>query len=350
MSQITITNKEIGRQTLAHLNNLTKPIGSLGRLEELAVQIAEITDEPFPNVSPPVSIVFAADHGIALEGVSAYPQEVTAQMAANFLSGGAGINVLTNQIKGQFVLVDIGIASELKGSGYINEKIRYGTANFAKESAMTKGQAVKAIEAGIKVTTNAISNGANSVILGEMGIGNTTSSSAILAILSGEAVENVVGPGTGISEEKLLNKQQVIKKALMDRNPDPNDVLDILSKVGGLEIAGMTGAILGAASKKTPLIIDGFISTVSAVLAIRLAPNVRNYLIFSHQSQEAGHGIALKMLEAKPLLDLELRLGEGTGAALAFPLVQSSVHVLKEMATFTGAGISITEKSEDLEN
>ncbi|WP_416148836.1 nicotinate-nucleotide--dimethylbenzimidazole phosphoribosyltransferase [Salipaludibacillus sp. HK11] len=340
INKITATNKQVGKQTLAHLNNLTKPPGSLGRLEKLAVQLAEITGDTFPTVSPPASIVFAGDHGIAKEGVSAFPQEVTTQMVANFLAGGAAINVLTKQIDAMLEIVDIGVASDIEGSGFINKKIRYGTANFAKEDAMTRKEAQKAIEVGIDIVKQVIKQGANSIILGEMGIGNTTSSSAIIATLAEVNVEGIVDIGTGITAEQRVLKRKIIAQALEDRKPNREDVLDILSKIGGLEIAGMTGAILGAASERKPVIIDGFICTVSALLATKLVPEARDYLIFSHRSQEQGHTTALKMLQANPLLDLELRLGEGTGAALAFPIVESSLKILKGMATFTSAGIS----------
>lgn len=345
INQITPKNKEVGKKALAHLNNLTKPLGSLGRLEELAIQLAEMTGDPFPNVSPAGSIVFAADHGIAKEGVSAYPQEVTAQMVYNFLSNGAAINVLTKQINAMFEIVDIGVATDLQGTGFVDKKVKYGTASFLSENAMTREEAKEAIEVGMEVAERMIDQGAKSLILGEMGIGNTTSSSAILALLIDEDLENIVGVGTGISEDTLRFKREVIHQALINRQPDQSDVLDILSKIGGLEIAGMTGAMLKAASMHTPVIVDGFICTISAILATKLSENVSDYLIFSHQSQEPGHCLALKMLEAKPILDLGLRLGEGTGAALAFPILESSVKILKEMATFSTAGVSRVGKS-----
>jgi len=348
IEQITPTNKEAGKKTRIHLNNLTKPQGSLGRLEELAIQLAEITGDSFPTISPPASIVFAADHGIAKEGVSAYPQEVTAQMVYNFLSSGAAINVLTKQINAMFEIVDIGVASDLAGTGFVRKKVKYGTGSFLDENAMTRAEAQEAIEVGMEVAETMIDKGANSLILGEMGIGNTTSSSAILALLTEEKLENIVGKGTGISEDTLQLKREIINKALVNRQPNPNDVLDILSKIGGLEIAGMTGAMLKAASRQIPVIVDGFICTISAILATKLSKNVSDYLIFSHQSQEPGHCLALKLLDAKPILDLELRLGEGTGAALAFPILESSVKVLKEMATFSTAGVSTEQKSKKL--
>ncbi len=350
MKQISPKDKQVGKEVLAHLNDLTKPKGSLGRLEELAIQLAEMTGDMFPTISPPGSIVFAADHGIANEGVSAYPQEVTAQMVYNFLGDGAAINVLTKEINAMFEIVDIGVASDLDGDGYVAKKVKYGTASFLRENAMSREEAQQAMEVGMEVAEKMIDNGAKSLILGEMGIGNTTSSSAILALLSEGDLEDIVGRGTGITEEMLQKKREVIQQALAERQPDRNDVLDILSKIGGLEIAGMTGAMLKAASRRTPIIVDGFICTISAILATKLSENVSDYFIFSHRSEEKGHGLALDLLHARPILDLGLRLGEGTGAALAFPILESSLQILKKMATFSSAGISKEQKSIKVKN
>ncbi|MDQ0256349.1 nicotinate-nucleotide--dimethylbenzimidazole phosphoribosyltransferase [Evansella vedderi] len=341
---IAPVDKGIGNDVQAYLNTLTKPKGSLGRLESLAVQLGEITSHHFPVVSPPGIIVFAADHGIADEGVSAYPKEVTSQMVHNFLQGGAAINVLAEQIGAMLQIVDVGVCSPIDNGNLITKKIRYGTANFLYEDAMSKKEAVVAIEVGIEVATKLIQDGAKCILPGEMGIGNTTSSSAILAVLSQEDISTIVGSGTGISEEQRKHKVEIIQRAIKTRNPDQEDVLDILAKVGGLEIAGMTGAILGAASKKTPIIIDGFISTIAALVAVKLCKDVKDYLIIGHQSEERGHQIAVKMLECKPVLDLQLRLGEGTGAALAFPLLDASVKILQNMATFSSAGVTEKEK------
>ncbi|MCE7791603.1 nicotinate-nucleotide--dimethylbenzimidazole phosphoribosyltransferase [Salipaludibacillus sp. CUR1] len=346
INAIKPVNKEAGKRAKAHLNRLTKPPGSLGRLEELAVKLAEITGHPFPETAPPASIVFAADHGIAEEGVSAYPQKVTEQMVYNFLNGGAAINVLAKQAGALFKLVDVGVAADLEGTGLIDKKIRYGTGNFLKEKAMTPAEAELAILTGIEQAEEAINQGACSLILGEMGIGNTTSASAILAVLRGSNSDQIVGCGTGISPEKRLLKEKVIRQALAARKPGRDHVVDILSSVGGLEIAGMTGAVLGAASKQTPVIIDGFICTISALLAVKLSPSVKEYLIFSHLSQEPGHKVALEMLGEAPLLDLNLRLGEGTGAALAYPLLESAVRILKDMAVFTDEGVPALQNSE----
>lgn len=338
--KIPAINEQKGEEVRAYIDTLTKPQGSLGRLEELAIELAQITGKSFPTVTPPGVIVFAADHGIAAEGVSAFPQEVTTQMVLNFLQGGAAINVFARHIGALFSIVDIGVAHDVEGEGLIQRKIRYGTANFLIEDAMSKSEAVQALEVGIEAAEQIIEQGAKCLILGEMGIGNTSSSSAILAVLSGEKIESIVGRGTGIPSEKLLYKQQVIEQALDRRQPDPHDPLDILAKVGGLEIAGMAGAMLATAKHRLPILVDGFICTVAALLAEKICPMVKEYLIAGHQSQEPGHQVALQLLEKKPLLDLQLRLGEGSGAAVAFPIVEAATRMLKEMATFSSAGVS----------
>ncbi|MFE7062788.1 nicotinate-nucleotide--dimethylbenzimidazole phosphoribosyltransferase [Sutcliffiella sp. NPDC057660] len=339
--KIQPVDKNIGNEVRAYLDTLTKPIGSLGMVEELAIQLGEITSSRFPTVSPPGVIVFAADHGVAGEGVSAYPQEVTVQMVHNFLNGGAAINVLAKQIEAKLDIVDIGVAGEIAREGLISRKVRYGTGNFLKEDAMSPDEALEAIQVGMDVANDMIQRGAKCLLLGEMGIGNTTSSSAILSVLLGENnLERIVGTGTGISVQQIKHKQQVIKQAIENRHPDPGDPLDILSKLGGLEIAGMIGAIFAAAEKRIPILIDGFISTVSAVLAVEMCQHIRGYLIIGHQSKEIGHRRALELLKKRPLLDLELRLGEGSGAALAYPIVEASARILKNMATFSAAGVS----------
>ncbi|TYS70475.1 nicotinate-nucleotide--dimethylbenzimidazole phosphoribosyltransferase [Sutcliffiella horikoshii] len=337
---ITPINSIQGEKMEEHLNSLTKPQGSLGGVEEIAIQLAQITGEDFPEVTPPGIIVFAADHGVACEGVSAYPQEVTVQMVHNFLDGGAAINVLGKQIGAKVEIVDIGVAADVERIGLHMKKIRHGTANFLKENAMSREEAWQAIEVGSDMAASVIEKGAKCLIIGEMGIGNTTSSSAILSALSGLDVKNVIGTGTGINPDQLKWKQQVIRQSLQERNPDQNDPIDVLMKVGGLEIAGMVGAILKAAELKIPLLVDGFISTVASLVAQRLYPEVRGYLLIGHRSMEAGHQHAIKMLEKTPILNLGLRLGEGTGAALAFPILIAATNIVKEMATFETAGIA----------
>lgn len=327
-------------QAAAHLDTLTKPPGSLGRLEPLAVQLAGIRGESFPRVSPPGVLVFAADHGVAAEGVSAFPQSVTAQMVANFVAGGAAINVFARQIGARLEVIDVGVASVVSGAGVVDEKVRASTANFAVEDAMTRGQAMQAIGVGQRAAVRAVEAGCRCLIVGEMGIANTTASSALLAVLSGRPVAELVGRGTGIDDAGLARKRAVIEAAIAARAPDADDPLGVLASLGGLEIAAMAGAFLEGAARRVPLLVDGFIATVAALLACRLAPELRDYLIFAHRSHEAGHGAALAALEASPLLDLELRLGEGSGAALAFALLEAACRMLSEMASFETAGIS----------
>ncbi|PAU76488.1 nicotinate-nucleotide--dimethylbenzimidazole phosphoribosyltransferase [Halomonas salipaludis] len=327
-------------QAAAHLDTLTKPPGSLGRLEPLAVQLAGIRGESFPRVSPPGVLVFAADHGIAAEGVSAFPQSVTAQMVANFVAGGAAINVFARQIGARLEVIDVGVASVVSGAGVVDEKVRAGTGNFAVEDAMTRGEAMQAIGVGQRAAERAVEAGCRCLIVGEMGIANTSASSALLAVLTGRPVAELVGRGTGIDDAGLVRKRAVIEAAIAARAPDADDPLGVLASLGGLEIAAIAGAFMEGAARRVPLLVDGFIATVAALLACRLAPELRDYLIFAHRSHEAGHGEALAALEASPLLDLELRLGEGSGAALAFALLEAACRMLSEMATFETAGIS----------
>lgn len=340
INDITIVNKEVGQEAQAHINNLTKPLGSLGDLERVAVTIAEITGEKFPDVFPPGVIVFAADHGVAEEGVSAYPQEVTAQMALNILQNGAGINVFTNAINGLIRLVDVGIKSDLQAEGMIVDKIAYGTKNFAKEEAMSREEAIRSIEVGMKAAKEIIESGAKLLIVGELGIANTTASSAVVAAITKRDVASLVGQGTGVVNEALAHKIAVVEQALQLHKPDQEDGLDILQKVGGFEIGAMAGAMLYAASRKVPILLDGFICTASALIASKLSQHVSEYMIGGHQSVEPGHAAALATLGKKPLIALELRLGEGTGAAIAYPIVQSAVKMIREMATFETANIS----------
>jgi nicotinate-nucleotide--dimethylbenzimidazole phosphoribosyltransferase len=330
----------------AHLrqDTLTKPRGSLGRLEELSIQLAGMKADPFPGVERKAVIVMAADHGVAREGVSAYPAEVTAQMVLNFLRGGAAINTLARQAGARVTVVDIGVAAEFEPMpGLIQRKVRYGTRNLAHGPAMTRVEAEQAIQVGIDVLNEEAAHGLDIVAAGDMGIGNTTPSSAIAAVMTGMPVAQVVGRGTGIDDVGLERKIKIIEQALAVNQPDENDPLDVLHKVGGLEIAGLAGAMIAAASRRIPVVVDGFISTAAAMIAVGLVPAVRDDLIAAHQSVEIGHQAMLKHLSLIPLLDLNLRLGEGTGAALAFHLIEASVRILREMATFSEAGVSDKE-------
>jgi len=342
ISKIPSLQSEMFDKAQQRLNNLTKPIGSLGKLEDIAKRIVAITGSLSPSFKRKVIFVFAADHGVAEEGVSAYPQEVTYQMVYNFLKGGAGINVLAKHVGVEVVVVDIGVAKDLKTHPDLKvRKIGYGTGNMIKKRAMKKREAVQAIEIGIEVFEEECKKNPISIVgLGDMGIANTTPSSAIIATMTGRDPEDVTGRGTGINGKIWQKKVEVIKKALRFHLPDAKDPLDVLSKVGGYEIGGIAGCILAAARHRIPVVIDGFISTAGAMIAVGLSPQVRDYLFSSHLSAEKGHSIALDYLKLFPLLDLDLRLGEGTGAALAISLIDASVKILTQMATFEEAKVS----------
>lgn len=341
ISSIVPLNTEAMQQAQVRLDILTKPLGSLGRLESIAKQLAGITGNPRPQISKKCVVVMAGDHGVANEGVSAFPSEVTYQMVANFIRGGAGINVLARHSNADVFVVDMGVAVDIDLPGVINRKIDYGTRNMVIEPAMTYEQAVKALEAGVEIAKDLIKNqGYTLLATGEMGIANTTPSSALLAVFGGLKVEDVCGRGTGIDEAGLKNKQNAIRKAIEVNQPNVNDPIDVLAKVGGYEIAGLAGLILGAAANKTPIIIDGFISSAAALIAQRIAPLSVEYMIPSHASEEPGHKMLLELLGLKPMLLLNMRLGEGTGAALAMHIVEGACKIINEMATFADAGVT----------
>ena len=331
------------------LDNLTKPMGSLGRLEELARLIVGITGKAEPEFKNKVIFTLAADHGVTEKGVSAYPKEVTAQMVYNFLSQGAGINVLAKHVGARVIVVDMGVAEKFKiqnskFKNFRDKKINYGTKNMAKGPAMTRPEAIKSIETGIAVFEDEYKNGIDIIGTGEMGIGNTTASSAMTAIFTKKPVEDVTGRGTGIDDNTLNNKVKVIKKALKINYPEACDPIGVLSKVGGFEIGGLAGIILAAASKRIPVMIDGFISGAAALLAYWLEPKVKDFMIASHCSEEKGHKIILEYIGLKPIFDLHLRLGEGTGAALGIGIAEAAIKILTQMATFKSANVSEREK------
>lgn len=327
-------------RTRAYLDTLTKPPGSLGRLEALAIQLSAITGSARPRVDSPAVVVFAADHGVAAEGVSAFPQEVTAQMVANFVQQGAAINVFARQLGARVDVVDVGVASPRPLPGATDARVRSGTANMLHHDAMPLDDARQAMQAGMAAVERAVQAGANGLIVGEMGIANTTASSAMLAALLEVPAAQVVGAGTGIDSTQQAHKAAVIERALANRQANPDDPLEVLCKLGGLEIAAMAGAYLAAAAHRLPAVVDGFIATVAALTACRMAPALRDYLVFGHRSAEPGHALALEALAAQPLLALEMRLGEGSGAALAYPLLQAAAAMLSDMATFSQAGVS----------
>jgi nicotinate-nucleotide--dimethylbenzimidazole phosphoribosyltransferase len=325
----------------ARQQTLTKPPGSLGRLEALSIQLAAITGKARPSVKRKAVVIMAADHGVAAEGVSAYPAEVTPQMVLNFARGGAAINVLARQAGARVVVVDIGVAADFDpATPILHRKIARGTQNMVRGPAMTRAQAEAAIKVGIEIVNAEITQGLDLIATGDMGIGNTTASSAIVAALTGEPVAKITGRGTGVDDAGLARKVAVIERALAVNQPHANDPLEVLCKVGGLEIGGLAGVIIGGAANRVPILVDGFISGAAALIAVGLEPRVQPCLIAAHQSVEIGHRVILDQLGLRPLLDLDLRLGEGTGAALAFHLLEAAARLLDEMATFAEAGVS----------
>ena len=324
---------------------LTKPTGALGRLESLSIQLAGITGQINPALKRKRIIICAGDHGVAAEGVSAYPAEVTPQMVMNFLYGGAAINVLANQMKADVTVVDMGVAADLPPhDDLVQAKIAYGTQNMAQGPAMSHAQAWQAIQAGAKVVNELIEQGGlDLVVLGEMGIANTTPAAAIGAVITGHTVKEITGRGTGVNDTQLAHKISVIEQAIATNQPDASDAIDVLAKVGGFEIGGLVGVCLAAAAKRIPVIVDGFITTSAALLAMTLAPEAKSYMIAAHRSQEQGHQRVLAHMGLEPLLDLDLRLGEGSGGALAIPIVEAAVRTLNDMATFAEAGVSDKE-------
>lgn len=341
IGRIQLPDRRLLAQAQARLDRLTKPLGSLGRLEELAAQYVMITGEMKSTIPRGVVFTFAADHGVVREGVSAYPCEVTPQMVLNFLRGGAGVNVLARHVGVDVHVVDIGVAHDFGPiPGLIDKKVMRGTRNFLSEPAMSRDQAQQAVMVGIELATQAAQEGVGLIGTGDMGIGNTTASAAITSVMTGRPVAEVTGRGTGIDDATHGRKVSVIERALSLHRPDRADALDVLARVGGLEIGGLAGLILGAAGARVPVVLDGFIAGAAALIAVGLQPLCREYLIASHRSVERGHQAVLDHLGMKPLLDLDLRLGEGTGACLGMSLVFAAIRIMTEMATFGEAGVS----------
>jgi nicotinate-nucleotide--dimethylbenzimidazole phosphoribosyltransferase len=320
---------------------LTKPPRALGRLEALSIQLAGITAKPRPRLERKLVAVMAADHGVVAEGVSAFPAEVTPGMVMNFVAGGAAINVLSRQIGARVCVTDVGVNADLSAAAGVRQcKVRMGTANMAVGPAMTRDEALQAIGVGIDLVDEELRGGLDIVATGDMGIGNTTASSAVIAVLTGLPVAKVTGRGTGITTEALAGKVAVIEKAIAVNAPEPSDPIDVLAKVGGLEIAALTGVVLGAAANRVPVVMDGFISAAAVLCAVRLCHEAVDYIMPSHVSIEIGHQAVLDELGLIPLFDLEMRLGEGTGAALAMGIIEAAARILDEMATFDSAGVA----------
>jgi nicotinate-nucleotide--dimethylbenzimidazole phosphoribosyltransferase len=326
----------------ARQDRLTKPRGSLGELEELSVRLAGLAGECPPPLPQPAAVaVFAADHGVHAQGVTPWPQEVTAQMVANFLAGGAVINVVAAQLGADVVVVDVGVAAEVPAApGLVARKVRAGTADMTEGPAMARDEAVRAVEVGIAVAHDLVDAGHRGLLTGDMGIANTTASAALVAAFTGEPAERVTGRGTGVDDATYARKVDVVRRALELHHPDPADPIGVLAAVGGLEHAALAGFLLGAAARRVPVVLDGVIACSAALAARALAPDVTGALVAGHLSTEPAAALATAALGLRPLLDLGMRLGEGSGAALALPLVQSAARVLRDVATFDNAGVT----------
>jgi nicotinate-nucleotide--dimethylbenzimidazole phosphoribosyltransferase len=339
-SDIKPVDETVRAAALRRLDVLTKPLGSLGRLESLAAQVCAIQRSMDIRLTKPVGIVFAADHGAAEHGVSAYPREVTAQMVANFLHGGAAISVLAKLQGVELWIVDAGVAGDCGAHPrLIDAKVRPGTRNFIAEPAMTPEECADALQLGNEIVERVMPLASNTLVLGEMGIGNTASAAMLMHGLTGRALSDCVGRGTGLDDKGLERKKQLLAQALGRRTP-PTDPLTLLAEYGGYEIAMLTGAIMAGAARQATILVDGFTVTVAVALAVKLEPSVLNYCVFGHCSAEHAHRALLQHLRVQPLLDLGMRLGEGSGAAVALPVVQAAVSLFTEMATFEGAGVS----------
>jgi nicotinate-nucleotide--dimethylbenzimidazole phosphoribosyltransferase len=340
LNDIQPLNEDYMKRAKLKLDSLTKPVESLGRLETIAQKYAAIREDLKPSIKRKMIFTFAGDHGVVAEGVSAYPREVTVQMVLNMLAGGAAVNVLAKHAGAEVTVVDIGVDHDFEAAeGFIIKKVGYGTKNFTKGPAMTRAEALQSIMVGMDLADEYAGNGVDIVGTGEMGIGNTTPSSAILSVFTGLKAAEVTGRGTGIDDEALHKKASIIEKAISVNKPDPEDPMDVLAKVGGFEIGGIAGLIIGCASHRIPVVVDGFISTAGAMIAVAMNPVINEYLFYSHLSSEAGHKQMLEKLGQKPILDLNMRLGEGTGAALAMSVIEAAVKVMSEMATFESAGV-----------
>jgi nicotinate-nucleotide--dimethylbenzimidazole phosphoribosyltransferase len=340
VSSIPTLNPKAMQKAEKRQAQLTKPAGSLGRLESIAIQVAGITGEAIPSLGKKRVVLCAGDHGVTVEGVSAFPSAVTPMMVLNFLKGGAAISALARQAGAEVQVIDVGVASDLpKSKQLVSAKIRKGTRNFKSEPAMTEAECQKAIELGLKLAGQAKKDKVKWVVLGEMGIGNTTSAAALMAALLPCAVEDVTGFGTGIDRTQWMNKCRVIQVSLQKYKLKLEDPLEALQKVGGLEIAALTGVVLGCAKNRIPVVVDGFITSSAFLVAYRLNPRVKDFAFFSHRSEEPGHTKFYEMLGVEPLLNLKMRLGEGTGGALALNILESAIRTHAEMATFESAKV-----------
>lgn len=339
IEKIQLPCEESKERAKLRLDNLIKPLGSLGKLEEISIKIAGITGKVENSIGKKCVIIMAADNGISEERVSSVPKEVTVMQTLNFTKGGTGINVLAEFANSDIVIVDIGIDADVEHPKVLNKKIRRGTDNITKKPAMTKEEAIKALETGMEVTINQIENGYNLIGTGEMGIGNTSTSSAVAMTFLGCSADLAVGKGAGLTNEDHQRKKNLISRAIEVNSPDKEDPIDVVSKVGGFDIAGMAGCFLGAAYKRTPVVVDGVISAAAALIAYKINPLVRHYMIPSHMSAEPAYNLIMKELELTPSLNLGMRLGEGTGCPLMFSIIEAALSVTNNMATFEQVSI-----------
>ncbi|MCX7883600.1 MAG: nicotinate-nucleotide--dimethylbenzimidazole phosphoribosyltransferase [Caloramator sp.] len=328
------------KEAVKRLDNLTKPIGSLGYLEDIAARMAGITGKVHNEIKKKNIIIMCADNGVVEEGVSACPQYITAVLTNNATKGIMGVSVLSNFVNSDTTVVDIGVNADVDNPKIINKKIAYGTNNMLKGPAMTREQAIKAIETGIEIADNLIEKGYDLLGTGELGIGNTATSAAILSVLSGIDSDLIVGKGSGLTLEQYENKKMVVKKSIEVNKPDKNDVIDVISKVGGFDIAGLCGCFLSAAKNRVPIVIDGFISSAAALCAYKLNPLSRDYMFPSHLSAEPGASYMMKELKLEPMLNLKMRLGEGSGCPFAFNIIEAALEIINKMGTFEDAMIN----------
>jgi nicotinate-nucleotide--dimethylbenzimidazole phosphoribosyltransferase len=344
IAAIRVPDETWGPRAWHRLDSLTKPPRSLGLLEVIAQRLAVLQGTDKPSVARKAIVLMAGDHGVTAQGVSPYPSEVTGQMVANFATGGAAINQLAKHAGADVVVVDVGVAGPLPVTdGVVQARVADGTADMTQGPAMTRAQALAAVRVGIEQVAVLAAEGLDLVGTGDMGIGNTTASAALTSVLTGVDPDDVVGPGTGLDAEGVRHKAEVVRRAIEVNTPDPNDALDTLAKVGGLEIAGLAGVVIGAASLGIPVVSDGYISGAATLVALRLAPAVQPWVFASHRSAEPGHRVVLEALGVRPVLELDMRLGEGTGAALAMEIMDAACGVMSGMATFEQAGVSERE-------
>ena len=344
ISQISGVDPALDEAIWAKLDAQARPDRSLGRLEEFAFRVARIQGTLTPGIKGKTIFTFAGDHGVAEEGVSAFPQEVTHEMVTNFIRGGASVNVIAGFYGIDVTVVDIGVKGDFQGMPeLVRRKVAHGTRNFLKEPAMTEAEAVQAIQVGIDLVSEKVAEGVNLFGTGDMGIANTTPSTAVLCAITGTAPEEVTGRGTGIGDTALKRKIAVVREGLAKHRPDPRDPIDILCKVGGFEIAGIAGEILGAALNRCPVAVDGFISTAGAMIALLLEPKVKDYIFMAHRSQEPGHGAMMRWIGFDPIVNLSMRLGEGTGAAIAMNLLELATRILNDIASFEEAAVHSPE-------